>query len=314
MGTVRTLLGLLACVGALVGPLTACGDDGGTEGQESACPSEGPSVTLASFQPSPEPAAAGLHDVALGFDVANDSPQALRVNGIDVRIAGQWHTFTWPNEADPLVPADDSVRIERIAPVAASSPDIAEPVPAEIVFEWEWEGGLGGSCSSPDVSTPPGPGDPSTTTSAPTTITASPSPPPDALALGETATFVLVDGQEIRVTVTDSVHGGDCSAPDAPPAQNGEYLFLTVGLEISPGPEGWVMDASDFDAGVDSVLNPVTNNASLCAGSSPYPNTLTAGPGQAVEGLFVFDTAPTTSVTYRFEAYQAEERSAAWAV
>jgi hypothetical protein len=316
MRTAGSALGRLAACGALAGLLVACGGGGsdGGAGDEDGCPDGAPSVAIGSFRPDPEPTSPGVYRVRIGFEVTNDGREDVEVRFFDLPIAGVPRLIDLSAEPGPVpvVPAGETVTIEGTTLVGTPSPDMPEPSPSDIHVDWDWDG-TWGTCPSPDVTVPPSPG--GSTTTLPEPPPGPPEPPPGALPLGEAATFTLAGGAEVRVAVTAAEHGGTCPAPDAPPAQNGEYLFLTVRLEVGPGVDGgWVLDPSDFDIGGAAIVNSMSSNAGLCTGPTPANNTVVAGAGRSAEGVIVFDVAPVTSVTFEFEAHQAESGTATWAI
>ena len=311
------MLGRLAVCGALSALLVACGGgEGGSgdgrAGDEDGCPEGAPTVEIGSFEPDPEPTSPGVYRVRIGFEVTNDGREDMEVRFFDLPVAGVPRLIDLAAEPGPIpvVPAGETVTIQGTTVVGTESPDMPEPRPSDVRINWDWDGGFG-DCPSPDVTVP---GSDGTTTLPPVPSGPQP-PPPDALPLGEPATFTVAGGGEVTVAVTGAEHGGTCPAPDAPPPQNGEYLFLTVRLEVGSGVQGgWVLDASDFDIGGAAVVDPMSSNAGLCTGPTPSNNTVVAGAGQSVDGVIVFDVAPVRAVTFEFEAHETPSDSATWAI
>jgi hypothetical protein len=301
----------LLAAGSLVGALAACsgeGDDGESAG---GCPTGTPSVALTGFAVAPKDGRADMQDVDLAVEVANESSVGVLLHTIEVHFGSSWYDMTSTGDA-PRVAATETKLVEGGFSVPGSADFLQPPDSDNIRVGWRWDSDEHRDCATPElaVDTTAVEG----TVTPPTTVPPAepPQAPPDALAIGETATFSLANGQEIRVTVTEVTTDGTCPEAGAPPAQVG-YLFVGVRLEVGAGPEPWRIHSSELDVRPGVGTPGVNDTAESCIGPSNEVHNVQAGPGQAAEGVLVLDGAGP-AITYTFSAAGQDDQTVSWAL
>lgn len=314
----RTNWATLALSGLVVTTLGACG--GGNGGDEAACPTGQPVVELVGFEFTPRPGQEDLgeedlrvHEVDLRFEVTNAADAPIVVDAVDLHVGLEDEVISWSHDPQRIAAGDTATLTGQVLSEFAAI-DTRAPNAQDIALDWRWDGAERRSCDTPDARVEPTAADDpaSTTTTAATPSVPAPQAPPDALAIGETATFALPSGQEIRLTVTSASPTGTCPEPGAPPASIG-YLFVALRLEVGPGNDPWRVHATEMNVGPTAARS-VTDPALLCVGSSPEANNLQAGPGQTAEAVFVFD-GHGPAIWYTFDAYGLDEpQTVAWAL
>lgn len=303
------MLARIVAAGLLAALVGACGGDGGGDGGSEAttggdCPRGAPQVSLTRMAFTARPDAPDRYDVAVTFEVVNDTPAPVVIETIDLYLFGHLKRPSW--DEPPTVPASETATFEGQLQVRAWPAELeAQPETDDARVEWRWGGERYDDCAVPLGRIEPVTGD-VTETVGPTPT----SPPRDLLALGETATFSMPDGQQVRLTITDVAYSGTCPEPGAGPPLNGARLFVTLRLEVTPGSEPWLVNAGHFTVGGLEMMS--ASQAGLaCVG--PLGNNLQAAPGQTAEGVFVYDTQlGPTELTYRFAHAAGIETEATW--
>jgi hypothetical protein len=310
---VRTRWETLALGGLVAATLGACGGGG-----EDACPTGAPVVELVGFEWSPMPGEEHLpeanlleHVVDLRFEVTNDTAAPIEVQSVDLVVGLENEAIDWRRDA-PRVAAGDTAALDAQVVALFQAVNAREPSAQQIDVEWRWDGPEQRDCTTPRARVEPTAGDdPAPTTATPIPTMPAPQAPPDALAIGDTATFALPSGQEVRLTVTSASTTGTCPEPAAPPPSVG-HLFVGLRLEVGPGSEPWRIHATSMNVGPAAAPS-VTDAAGPCVGASGGHNNLQAGPGQTAEATFVFDGLGP-AIWYTFDAYGlAEPQQVAWA-
>lgn len=305
--------------GLLAATLAACGGGSGSDGGAGGegCPSGELVVELAEFGFAP---AAGeehlrdidlrLHDVDVQFDVTNEASAPVAVEGFDMVVGLDDATLPWDEPRTFAAGETATLGGRTTARFAAASTGVPDSEDIEVDRRWsdQWS-----DCPAPTARVETaGVDEPTPITSTSAVEIPAPGPPPDALAIGETATFALPSGQEIRLTVTSVGPTGACPEPDAPPASIA-YQSVGLRLEVGPGADAWRVHATSMNIGPIAMPS-VNDPGGPCAGTSLDANNLQAGPGQTTEAVFVFDGVGA-AVWYTFDAAGLDQpQTVSWAI
>lgn len=305
------MLRRVVAVGLLTVVVGACGGGGSDEGDAEAgggesCPRGVPTVRLTHMAVSARPDSPTDSDVTLTFEVDNPGPEAIVIETLDLYVYGALKRASWPEP--PRVAASETATVEGQMQIGEPPANLEiQPDTEEADLGWRWEGERHADCAVVDATFEPVTGDITEIVGPAATP-----PPRDLLALGETATFPMPTGQEVRLTVTGTSYSGTCPEPGAGPPLHGARLFVSLRLEVTPGSDPWLVNAGHFTVGGLTLMD-AAQAGLACAG--PLGNNLQAAPGQTAEGVFVYDTELGPSeLTYRFSyaGQPGTEAEATW--